>query len=738
MGEFFINFNYNSKELSLTIILSLVFSFLLEFYIILLENPSKHNFLNLFSIKHFIIFLILFLIVFLIYFNKNLKSKTLSFLYRYRYPIAFVVFLICVLFEVNGSSFGLWDNFLGSSHNSVLGVGRHIRSDEWNVLTSLSFSQYYNNFGYFSNIPTASLTDMFAVYGSPVLSILLIFRPFQIGYLFLSPGRALSFYWIGRLIALLLVSFEFGRFITKDDKRLATAYSILISFSPIVQWWFSVNYLVEILIFGQLICLCVYHYIKTDVYKKRLICALGFIISAGGYIFSLYPAWQIPFGYVFLFVLIWIIWDNYKDFNYSKLDIPIIIISFLIPIFSLVYFISLSANTIPLIMNSVYPGRRLYCGGHGNLHNFFNYIITIIFPLRTGKNPGIFTFFYDFFPLPIILYFIVNFIDNKKDRLLNLLFILYLVLIFFNFLGFPVFLSKITLLSKTTNERVFLIISFLNLLILFRSLSLIDKNSVNNFINRIKNHNGILYFISLLISLIVCVLIQKGTVSQVNHLSVYLIFSCLILSLAIFSIFKSSEDKYKNLFLIMCILIGFLAGGLVNPIESGVDYYNQAPIKEVQSIVASNPNANWIILGDNSPESPPIGNIFIPAGAHTINSINTYPHLETWGKLDSSHKYIKVYNRYAYINVILTNNDTKFKLKPKHGKNYKTVNNSNNNYRNDIFDVYLNVNDLEKLNVSYIESSKDLGKFNNTNVSFTKIYSVNNNKLEIYKVNYNS
>ena len=66
LGEFFINFNYNSKELSLTIILSLVFSFLLEFYIILLENPSKHNFLNLFSIKHFIVFLILFLIVFIL------------------------------------------------------------------------------------------------------------------------------------------------------------------------------------------------------------------------------------------------------------------------------------------------------------------------------------------------------------------------------------------------------------------------------------------------------------------------------------------------------------------------------------------------------------------------------------------------------------------------------------------------------------------------------------------------
>ena len=499
-------------------------------------------------------------------------------------------------------------------------------------------------------------------------------------------------------------------------------------------------------IFGQLICLCVYHYIKTNDYKKRLICALGFIISAGGYMFSLYPAWQIPIGYVFLFVLIWIIWDNYKEFNYSKFDVPIIILSFLIPILALVYFISLSSNTIPIIMNSVYPGKRLYYGGHGNLHNFFNYIISIIFPLRPGRNPCIFTFFYDFFPVPIILYLIVNFVDNKKDKLLNLLFVLYLVLVFFNFIGFPGILSKITLLSETTDSRVYLAISLLNLFILFRSLSLLNKKSLNSSINRIKSHNRILYLISLLISLIVCVLIQEVAISQVNHVSIYLIFSCLILSVAIFSIFKSSEDKYKNLFLIMCILIGFLAGGLVNPIELGVDYYNQTPVKEVQSIVADNPNANWIILGDNSPKSPPIGNIFIPAGAHTINSINTYPHLETWEKLDPNHKYINVYNRYAHVNVILTNSNTKFRFKHKHmDKKDKKIESSDTNHikdykniRNDIFDVYLNVNDLKKLNVSYIESSKNIEKFSNTNVSFTRIYSGNNNKLKIYKVNYNS
>ena len=48
---------------------------------------------------------------------------------------------------------------------------------------------------------------------------------------------------------------------------------------------------------------------NTEDYRKRLIIALGFAISLGGYIFTIYPAWQVPLGYVFLFLAIWVFLD---------------------------------------------------------------------------------------------------------------------------------------------------------------------------------------------------------------------------------------------------------------------------------------------------------------------------------------------------------------------------------------------------------------------------------------------
>ena len=169
------------------------------------------------------------------------------------------------------------------------------------------------------------------------------------------------------------------------------------------------------------------------------------------------------------------------------------------------------------------------------------------------------------------------------------------------------------------------------------------------------------------------------------------------------------------MFLVMCILISAMGGGLVNPIESGIGYYDLEPVQFVEGLVEENPNANWIVVGEREMQD-----MFIAAGAHTITSVITYPDFEKWEKIDPDHKFEDVYNRYAHMNVNLSANESsKFERVPG---------------REDIISVTFNVNDLEKLNVTYIESEQDLSKYSNENVDFEKIYSYRN--LKIYKVNY--
>ena len=188
-----------------------------------------------------------------------------------------------------------------------------------------------------------------------------------------------------------------------------------------------------------------------------------------------------------------------------------------------------------------------------------------------------------------------------------------------------------------------------------------------------------------------------------------------LLSISIFLIFKSRDEKYKKYFLITCIIIALISGALVNPIETGLSYYDQEASQFAANIVKDNPNATWIMVNSNK------GDIFLPVGAHTINSINTYPDLNKWRQFDENNSFLDDYNRYAHINIELSNdNPTSF---IKDGSDLT-----------DKLNIILNVNDLKDLNVSYIVSTSDISNFTTDRIKFEDIYK--NNKLIIYRVDY--
>lgn len=128
-------------------------------------------------------------------------------------------------------------------------------------------------------------------------------------------------------------------------------------------------------------------------------------------------------------------------------------------------------------------------------------------------------------------------------------------------------------------------------------------------------------------------------------------------------------------------------------------------------IVDEDPNANWITQSISI-------NYLTVFGAKTVNSINLYPDLDKWHQLDVDNKSEEIYNRHAHVVVDLVNdNNTSFEL-----------------ISANIMLVKLNVNDLSKLNVSYIASPNNLEELNNDNVTFSRIYDAGNCK--IYKINY--
>ena len=696
-----------TKKNTILYVLTVILSFLLETYIVLVEQSklidefTLSGFITYFSFKHFLIFLVLFSIVYYIFIDEERKTKFLNLLDTYKIPILALFVLVCVAFQLHGSSINELNTFF-VKHNTLFGVSRPIRADEFNVNTMLAFSQYMNNFSYFSDIVRATSTDMFLIYGQPVWDIGIIFKPFLIAYLFLPQGYGLSFFWVSRLAVLFLVSYEFGRLITNKNKTLALSYSLLITFSPLVQWWFAINGLVEQLIFGQLGVLLIYYYMTMDDYKKRLIIALSLMICIGGFGLTMYPSWQIPFAYVFALLACWIFLKHRKTFTYNKKDLAIIIFSLAILAVLMAHILFNSLETLKILMNTVYPGKEVF-NGMGDLTYFFNYVPSIFFSLMPDDIPLNVvdtSAFCDFFPVPIILTCIVLFYQKTKDKLLLGLLAMYALLIILFIVPMPDFILDITLRGHVRNIRLYSVIGFVGCLMLIRSIS--DLKEFGN--------KKLIIAVSIILSFAVVYLSRFAYRGYYEKWMLVILVVFYVIYYAI--IFLSSSDKGKRIFLIACIVMCFLTGALVNPVDSGVDVVYDSPyMQEVSKIVESDPDANWIVQGMYL-------NSLIPLGAKTINSINTYPDLDRWHTFDVNNESEDVYNRYAHICFILQNDSqTNFGLAS-----------------SDTVHIYLNVNDLEKLNVSYIATHINVEDLSNDNVTFEKLYE--QNEFKIYHVTY--
>ena len=131
--------------------------------------------------------------------------RAVLFIIKWRYVVALIVFILCVIFKVHGSSINeynrLFANYDEYARESVLmGESRAIRSDEWLVHTPYYMSQAYNGFGKSSEQVSMEGQDMIVGYNAPVADITLLAKPFTWGYMLLGNEYGLSWCWCSKLI----------------------------------------------------------------------------------------------------------------------------------------------------------------------------------------------------------------------------------------------------------------------------------------------------------------------------------------------------------------------------------------------------------------------------------------------------------------------------------------------------------------------------------------------------------
>ena len=592
-----------------------------------------------------------------------------------------VVIFIFAALEIHGSSLGMYAEILGHPELSdvIFGKPRPIRSDEWIVFTPFAFSQYFAGFSTVSEIIRGAATNIFLTYGQAALHPAIIFRPAQWGYLFFDQGSALAFFWTSRLVILFLVSYEFARLILQAEKKISVLYAIMTAFSPMAQWWWSVNSVAEILAAGQGAVLCWKIYLDSG---KRL-AAAGFLWCAGIFIFGIYPAWQVSFGYVFLFCVIAVTKTSalkifLKDKTFWLAGAIIVLAPILHAIFS-------AREMIELQMATEYPGRRFVAGGGFSLIGLLTYGAGAVLPfaetLPVTNNCEV-AGFYCLVPLGFLIFAQQIFVQKKFDALMAALAAVSIFLLIWEIFGLPAFLAKVTALSNVTEGRCRSALEFSQMLMIFRGISVTEL--------RLPNPARI---------------VLSAAVAAITAYSVNEIFDGRALTAAVFlftgaAVYLFISTEIRRRVEILCAMM-IMIGATVNPINFGVDAVYEMPVgKKIAETVQRDGKALWIVEG----ESNALNDFPIMFGAPTINSVNVYPVIERWRKINPDAE--KIYNRYAHISIKLQNAPTEFIL---NGADY--------------FTVKLNAADLPKLNARYIFSRDGaLESFSTPEIKIQKIY----------------
>lgn len=637
-----------------------------------------------FYIKRFIFYLMFFESVGIVcYFGK----KGFSFLYKYRYLIGIIIFIICVCLKINYASSPVLDDIIQPSfkvteNDIIIGKTRAIRTDDYVIGISDVLSQYHNNYN-LENDKIMARKLLMNLYprrvNNNIISILC--SPEQVGFLFLPFENAYSFFKLFMWFVAFFSLFEMIMILSNKNKGMSLFFTLLIEFSPVVLWFDTVSYVAYIsLLFNVL-----YLFLKSEKVWHKVIFSAIFGWLGACYVMLIYPAWQIPYGYLFLVLAISLIY-KFKEKIKIK-DLLYVIIPMIVAAGLVLPNIISSLEQYKLVTNTLYPGKRSINGGGGFLYLFY-YLGSIIFPIKEVGNACEISGFISLFPIPIVLgiiQFIKNIRNKKKDIFLCLILLLELIFLYFDIFGGKI-LGKITLLYMVPTERLSIVIHLICIIIMIWLLS-------NYSIDKKRKHGIIICIISFISSLILVYITRRILNNFTSSLYIgNLVTSILVILYFILFYLLIYNNKKTNILLTLILgVISIFQFLTINPLVIGVDVYLDKPLSiEITKISEKDKDAIWI-----STDSEYLQQYALASGARVLNSTNFFPNYNYWKIIDKDRKYDKVYNRFGRVVIKLTDNTSSFKL-----------------LAPDVFILYLNYDDVCKLDIDYIVTETKYDKKN--------------------------
>lgn len=479
---------------------------------------------------------------------------------------------------------------------------------------------------------------------APVLHITTLARPATWGYFFLGAQRGLAWYWWFRVFACFTVLFLLMKIILKGHTRLAAFGAFWFCASAyVVCWSLWPAYLV---LFAALGCLSAYHMLKSEALAIQMTNAVLLGLSLPGFVMALYPPWQVPLGFLMLFLFAGLFIRDRLDLSIKSAWKPRLIallVALLVAGGLTASFIATCLPDLEIMSNTVYPGRRFSSGGDYSLALLFKgmYNLTTIYePPAALNNESEASSFYYLFPAVFIALCLSRQLRNSLG-LMGWLLVAYLVgMIFFLLVGVPEFVARVTLLSYVPSHRADLAIGLASIILCLYILASVKGagkepgSKLETVMPRIAGGAVVIFFL-------IHGIFLTNKANGVPHIHMVLFIS-LLTGITSYLMLSGRQALF-------CALLGIwilATTAFFNPLATNLDHIYESEL--AKQMIAFNEESKdrpfWVCYGGVFP-----GMLVSVLGGRSISGIHWPPQLSLWREFDTQRVYTEAYNRFAEV-----------------------------------------------------------------------------------------
>lgn len=558
------------------------------------------------------------------------------------------LFLILTLAKINFSSIPYWNQVIPDGSNPkrgiVAGTPRGIRMDEWAAMGPFVLSQANND--YAQENPAIGGEKPGLVIYLPIKHFIMLFRPNYWGMSFLDIER--GFAWNGVfypifgflfVVYLLLI-------LTRNQFWLSLFGGSWFILSPAIVWW-SFSPLTHVFS-GSLILLASFYVFYADKAKTLIWAGILFAWAVVTFSLNLYPPYQVPFGYLLIFLLVGFVWRSYDKEKQRLLGLLLPKLATFalagIAIAAVVYAYYVDAKpTIDAMANTVYPGKRSETGGTGFIANWLSeyYSGWMLNDQRFPKawlNICELSHGVTFMPV-IAVSLAVYFVKTKTiDPLLTLILAYSIVLLLWIQFGFPTFLAKATLLDVSPTRRTQVPLGMTNVVLAVLYLAYIRDKAIS-LTAALKTMLivGVIGFMTYAVWLNV-------TDSDGFYKPYQLFLPTLFFIVLNYLMLPISTFRTKAVVVSALMVVFSLPSLGVNPVSIGLSPITEHTLyKQIRELHLKDPKARWVVIG-----SQYITYLVTATGVNQLSGIKFMPDYKTMRVLDPTAKRDSAYNRYAH------------------------------------------------------------------------------------------